>query len=347
MPEKLNESEEEAKFLKEELLDVAKLDTQKCTGTVALATYTGEKEDTPRYRSLNISEHIAQTFSEMAIRFVKGYTESEDLKLSKFSGDFRPAHQEVEVLDVQDSLLESAVKQIPAPIDIDLLDAEQDDQFINDIRFYVFITECQGERLVFFRRYHRNKELKRSKNIFVRLVGDQFVLLESPTFQFDEKFDAVLYHMHLFSFNKANFQYIFNYYDRLRETVEGQLDEVKEVVPIINFDEFKESCLGHVAKLEKLRNIAGKPYWSEITMADIKRTITEFDLKIEVKKHKGQEMLVYDSANQWGILNLLDDAYLVSYMTRYKYEVTSKQVWKKPPPPEKRPQEPVAVAEES
>ncbi len=324
------EIKEDEAFFKEELLDLSQLDPASCTLTLALATYGSGKEATAQYRSLNISQHVAEIFTDMAIHFVKERAGSKTLQVYHYSGDFRPSPDDVEVLNVHGSPLESIVKETPAPRNIDLLDIKHEDVFVDALRFYVFILEVNGERILFFRRYHRNKELKRSKNVFMRLVGTQFVLLDSPAFQFDEKFDAILYHMRLYSFNKANFHHIFRFYELLRDTAKAQLAEIASHIRIANIDEFEKSCLGHLAKLEKLRNIANKPYLSRITMADVIRTIEEFNLKVEVVEKDGEEMLVYDSANQWALLNMLNDDYLYSNMTQHQYEASSKRLWNSP-----------------
>lgn len=60
-------------------------------------------------------------------------------------------------------------------------------------------------------------------------------------------------------------------------------------------------------------------------MADIKRTINDFKLGVEIKVVDGEERLVFDSRERWAILNLLDDAYLGSAMTGLKYETNSKR----------------------
>ena len=77
--------------------------------------------------------------------------------------------------------------------------------------------------------------------------------------------------------------------------------------------------------MAKLNNIASKQYLKQIKMADIKKVIEEFDLKIKTI-HKGRkEMLVFDPADKWAILRLLDDDYLGSVMTGQNYEVTGKR----------------------
>ena len=78
--------------------------------------------------------------------------------------------------------------------------------------------------------------------------------------------------------------------------------------------------------LAKAARIARQPYINDITMDDLKRTITEFKLDVAVTSDNGTEKLVYDAApsKRWLILQLLDDSFLGSVMTKRKYEVNSK-----------------------
>jgi hypothetical protein len=46
---------------------------------------------------------------------------------------------------------------------------------------------------------------------------------------------------------------------------------------------------------------------------------------VVIEKVEGKEMLLYDPANHWGILHILDDDYLESVMTGLSYESSSKR----------------------
>ena len=75
--------------------------------------------------------------------------------------------------------------------------------------------------------------------------------------------------------------------------------------------------------LSKLAQIAKKPYLASVTMNDIKRTIKDFALQIEVTP---DDELVFDPSpsKRWLILKLLGDDYLGSTMTKLKYASNSK-----------------------
>ena len=78
--------------------------------------------------------------------------------------------------------------------------------------------------------------------------------------------------------------------------------------------------------LSKLAQIARKPYLGRVTMQDMRRTIDEFHLGVQIVQENGQEKLLFEGslAKRWLILKLLDDDYLGSTMTHEKYEVNSK-----------------------
>lgn len=100
---------------------------------------------------------------------------------------------------------------------------------------------------------------------------------------------------------------------------------IKTRIPIANFDDFEVACKGHLQKLAKLKNIAQKPYLQNITMNDIKKVIKTVNLNIQIKKTRGKEMLLFDPADKWALLRLMDDDYLSSVMTNQNYEVTGKR----------------------
>lgn len=292
--------------------------------TLALATYC-EDDELPEYRSLNISSKVGDAFADTAAdvlgRFIDDWN---DVLLHEYSGGYKPDRHEIEYMDVSDGeSLAGVLGDVPAAADIPLLG--DTDDFVDDSRFYAVILQDGNKRVVLFKKFSRNKELTRSRKLIIRLMGDRYDVLKEPTFQFDNSFDAILFGDYIFSPNKSNFQHMFRFYQLLEQVAEQSLDAIKEHVPIANFDAFRESCLRHRAKLEKLRNIAQKPYLKHLELEELKRVIKRFDLQVEVASEDGQQKLVFDDSNRWEILHLLDDAYLDSRMTGNKYEANSKR----------------------
>ena len=293
--------------------------------TVALATFDSG-EDVPVYRSLNISDELADDFRGIAvdgIARISRLRSDGDLLLREYAAGYKPDSHEIEFVSVSAESLEKILGAVPSPSQIALLGDL--DNFVDRIRYYILILSGGNRRVVLYRRYNRNKELLRSKNLVMRLMGERYERLAEPTFQFDHHFDAIQFRDDLFILNKSNFQHIFRYFELLRSIAAESLDAIKDVIPIANFEEFRKSCLSHLQKVEKLRNISQKPYLAKVTMADIKKTISDFGLSVQVAEVNGQEQLMFEASDRWTILNLLDDAYLGSQMTGIKYEANSKR----------------------
>ena len=295
------------------------------TITLALATFD-RADEIPVYRSLNISDTVAGDFGSLAMNCADGVAQMDDegdLVIREYAAGYKPDRHEIEWLLLPDEGLQHLLDGIPNPAQIALLG--DIGAFVDGVRFYIIILSAPDRRVILFRRYSRNKELVRSPNVVMRLMGERYERLEEPTFQFDGNIDAILFQDYLFILRKSDFHHIFRYYERLRVAAENSLETVRNAVPIDGFDEFRQSCLGHLQKLEKLRNIASKTYLQRVTMGDIRRTIENFGLDIEIRVVDGEERLVFDKANRWAILNVLDDAYLGSEMTGLQYETNSKR----------------------
>ena len=130
---------------------------------------------------------------------------------------------------------------------------------------------------------------------------------------------------HMFVFKKENFQEMFHFFEILRKLARETLDIIRQRGFIENFDEFARDCEAHLPKLAKLRNIAMKPYFTRLTIEDIKKVIEKNHLPVRTVIVHDKEMLLYDPADKWVLLKLLDDNYLWSLMTDMAYEVTGKR----------------------
>jgi PHD/YefM family antitoxin component YafN of YafNO toxin-antitoxin module len=57
----------------------------------------------------------------------------------------------------------------------------------------------------------------------------------------------------------------------------------------------------------------------------LKKVIKKNNLSVQIVQTSAGEKLVYDPADKWVLLKLLDDDYLWSLMTEHSYEVTGKR----------------------
>src|SRR5579871_3800513 len=160
--------------------------------------------------------------------------------------------------------------------------------------------------------YTPKKELTRSRLFAAFFRDGQYDALREPVFLFDSHLDCIARGDDLYILNKSNFQSMFLFFELVRRNAQQALATLRERLPIGNFDQFAHDCEGHLVKLVKLQNIAAKPYLARITIADLRRAITRHNLKLEIQEVEGQEVVIYDPADKWALLKLLDDDYLHS-----------------------------------
>jgi hypothetical protein len=309
------------------LEQVLEIDLSECEVTVCLAS-APKDVILPRFERLLLSAELTETFRSVAAYTLAHYKKeynSGNLMLRKYAVESKPDSYEVEYLDL--SVYESIMEQISplaALADVEVFEA--DEKFVSGLRFYVIAVQPpNGDPCYFFRSYTPKKMLSRSRlfaMVFKHGIYDRVI---EPAFLFDHYVDCVSSSGMMFIFKKENFYEIFRFFETIRRVAVETLDTIRATVPIQNFDVFARDCEAHLAKLEKLRNIAAKPYWGKITIEDIKKVIKKNNLSVQIVQAGAEEKLVYDPTDKWVLLKLLDDDYLWSLMTEQSYEVTGKR----------------------
>jgi hypothetical protein len=204
---------------------------------------------------------------------------------------------------------------------------ENRDDFIDYLRYYALFARVAAKRSVtLFRATSAKLELGRGRKIGAVLRAGQYDTVEETVFLFDRNIDCWSDGKYMFISNVSNFERIFRYYEELEKRAEETVTKVLERIPIANADAFKEACTGQRRFMTKLAMIATRPYFARITMNDLRRTIREHQLEIEIVKEDGRDHLKFDPdpSRRWILLKLLDDDYLNSKMTDNKYEANSK-----------------------
>ncbi len=306
---------------------IFELDLSECEVTICLGS-ASKDEVLPRFERLLLSAELTETFRSVAAYTLAHYKKehnSGNLVLRRYTVESKPESYEVEYLDlsVYESIMEQ-ISQLAVLADMEVFMA--DEKFVSGLRFYVIAVQPpNSDPIHFFRSYTPKKMLSRSRffaMVFRQGIYDQVI---EPAFLFDHHIDCVSYSGMMFIFKKENFYEIFRFFETIRRVAEETLDTIRATVPILNFDDFAKDCEGHLAKLEKLRNIAAKPYWGKITIEDIKKVVKKNNLSVQIAQTSAGEKLVYDPSDKWVLLKLLDDDYLWSLMTEHSYEVSGKR----------------------
>ena len=311
----------------EKLKTLLNINFMECKVQVCMAALVGEN-GTPTFQVMNLGNGVAGNFKEIA----GGHIERQKKDLTKGNlvvhrydpGAKLDAH-EIEYISLSEQ--EAIANQISALSDVAGLDVfDGNEQFVKALRFYVIVLyPSDGEPALFFRSYSPKMELGRSFLMAVTMQHGHYDTLQNKTFMFDRNVDCISYKGIIYIINKDKFQKIFKFYEELVKVASSVLDTIETCIPIDDFAAFKEACVGHLQKLSKLKNIAAKPYLSDITIGKIKEIIERYQLPITTVGEGEEEKLHFDASDKWGILRVLDDDYLESVMTNNRYEVNSKR----------------------
>ena len=312
---------------KDALKRLVAVDLTKCETHLALASTT--EDDIPELRRVLITGDVADQFTEIATRTIdvlRSASDGDDLTVREYEPLALLRKYEIEYLNLDQN--EHVARQITTLCkrQFQLEAFDQDDTFVGKLRFYAIVLKPQSPPpVICFRSYTRKKELSRSPFFAITMRNGIYDSVSEGTLLFDKHVDCIAIGSDMLILNKDKFQKIFQYYEELAKSAKKVLGVIKKHIPIDDFEAFSSACQGHLQKLAKLKNIAGKPYLQHLRMSDIKKVIGKYNLSITTVGKGGNEKLHYDSSDKWGILRLLDDDYLESLMTGSSYEANSKR----------------------
>lgn len=302
-------------------------DLKECSVNVCLASLTGE-DSSPEFQRLQLKEELADEYRGV----VRGVFEKcnkdrdkGDLMLRPYAPDTNPPSHEVEHLNLAEhEPIRTQIASLSSPMDLGIFD--DDESFKSRLKFYAVILQREDDEPIYcFRTYSPKKELQRSRSFGAMFSEGHFDVVREPVLLFDQYLDCVSRGDNMFVLKKNNFHRIFRFFEMIREMGQEILGDIESKVRIQNFEEFAAACIGDPRKLAKLRNISQNALIERVSMEDLRGIIEEYRLSIEMVEENGQHMLVYSSAQQWAILQLLDDGYLESRLTGERYEVADKR----------------------
>jgi hypothetical protein len=295
--------------------------TANSTVTVLVAA---KPEDNIVIQRLNLRQDLAAEFLSAAKDSVPNA--NQEVRLRAYEAGYKPESDEISYIDLsQNAAIADLILQVSQVQQAELF--HEDDDVIDSLRFYaIVVSPSARRRAVFFRTYSPKKELTRRAGFAALLSRGSYDKVDSKIFLFDNDTDCFAWDGYLFIHNVNAFQRIFGYFEELRANANATIDAVLAQIPVSNAEAFRTTCTGQLQMLSKLAQIARKRYLGRVTMQDMRRTIDEFHLDVQIVQENGQEKLLFEGslAKRWLILKLLDDDYLGSIMTHEKYEVNSK-----------------------
>ena len=291
------------------------------TVTVLVAA---EPEETVVIQRLTLRQALATEFLSAARDSVP--SANQETRLRAYEPGYKPDPDELTYIDLaQNGVIDDQIREFSQVQQAELF--HEAEEIIDNLRFYaIVLSPSARRRAVFFRTYSSKKELSRRAGFAALFSRGSYNKVDSKIFLFDHDTDCFAWDGYLFIHNVSAFQRIFRYFDELRASANVTIDTVLAQIPISNADAFRTTCTGQLQMLSKLAQIARKPYLRRVRMEDIRRTIDEFHIDVQIIEENGEEKLIFEGnlTKRWLILKLLDDDYLGSTMTHEKYEVNSK-----------------------
>jgi hypothetical protein len=281
-----------------------------------------EPEQNVVLQRLNLRQDLAAEFLAAA----QSARPDENIVLRPYDPGYSPEWNQLAYIDLEENeAIAELVGQISQVQEAEIF--REQDEIVDRLRFYAIVVSPNAQRrAVFFRTYSPKKELTRRAGFAALLSRGHYDKVDTKIFLFDRQVDCFSWGGYLFIYNVSAFQRIFKYFEQLRERANDTVTTILDLIPISNADAFRAAGTGQMQMMSKLAQIARKPYLNRVTIQDIRRTINEFRLEVQIVNENGQEKLLFEANpnRRWLILKLLDDDFLGSIMTQEKYEVNSK-----------------------
>ncbi len=277
----------------------------------------------PDFLTLNLADEVEAFFRKVVVKSV--VKPSPRWNLRPLDLLYKPEKHDVEHQELAEA---ESVKLALEPLgNLAPLEAfsPSDTEILKSLQYSVVIlTNQAGERAYFFRVFTAANELERKPGAALVFRNGMYSKVEEKIFLFSEQIDCLVFKGTVFIINKRNYRSIFDLLERIQREAGNAADALQEVIPIDNFDEFKEACCSQTTMADKLIEVSKRDYFASLSVDKLLPIINEFSLNVEITADGTS--LVFDPrpAGRWHILRLIDDDYLRSTLTEHRYEVNSK-----------------------
>lgn len=298
-----------------------------CTVVVVYASVK-KGETIPTYQKLSMSKALDGRFREIARDVLEGLRDGsgkKDVALLGYAESSNPHGHQVECLDIGgNDFLKDQIANLGDVSEISSFEAEK--HFMKGLRFYGIIVQPGqngGTPIQFFRKYS-TAYLLGKKRFAIHWSREHFDLVAEQAYLFDDRIDCIVFGDFVFVLRKNDFKKIFQFYVLLQKEADKALAKIRQTVAIHGADEFEAVCKSHPYRLALLRDISQQAYLSQLTTAKLKKAIQDTRAPVKMLGTGKDAKLVFDKAEPWAILHLLNDDYLKSGMTGEYYQADSK-----------------------
>ena len=128
---------------------------------------------------------------------------------------------------------------------------------LDKINYYVVNFNLSGENFYFFRRFNKQKKLR--KGVRGHFTGNNFVQLEDEVVGIDEDIDIIVYQEEALIINRYALQTIFDISDYFSGKTDQAMEVIKGYKKINNFATFERDCKNDGTATKRLTKIVNTP----------------------------------------------------------------------------------------
>ncbi|AUD24472.1 Kiwa anti-phage protein KwaB-like domain-containing protein [Bacillus cereus group sp. BC251] len=267
-----------------------------------------------------INEDISDSFIDLFLQFMRKSLEKEpEIQYYDIDDITGQSLQFINTQEVSNS--QNIVTPILNEGALDLI--ELNDDFIQGIWAYAVKVSYNQHNIIFFRKYSRNKVLKRNWKDAIIFRDGTFSKAEEPVFQIDDKIDSLYLNGEILIFQPNNFERIFDYEEKYEEAATNALQQLTQDLDFVDMDALQEFVDLDGAKKRKLACIMRNGAFQNMGFEEVSATIEHYELGIDIDTEN--QRIGINRGNATRFLKVLNDDYLMSEATRIRYETSSKR----------------------
>lgn len=188
--------------------------------------------------------------------------------------------------------------------------------------FYAVIVGPVDDRCAFIRKYNPRQVAKAGK--FWAVFGDDLRKLDEPIFVFDARCDMVLTKEGIAALNQSAFTQIFRDLSVMTERLPVYVNHITSHLPMAGDGgvRFLAKCVQNSRVANRARSIFERGHLKNVTMDNVIAEIKKQKLDESKLVKKGQ--LVFDDAEPYTLLKLLNEDLFIGGLSSTPYEAGSK-----------------------
>lgn len=263
--------------------------------------------------------NISEFFKENIVDFLEKKLESNDNQIEYIDYDPDTKVERNIVLQIAKTEVDLVEEYLQKLEDLENMN---DSKQIKQNNLWGYIVHFNDINLYLFKKFNSSKITLKAKGFMNALIQDGVLnSVEEDLITFDRNVDCILYEDKFLIFNKENFEKVFDFFEKMYETVEANIINLATKGLIQETDKLFEHCKNDSRKIKKLKNILNSGLVDSIDKTKFNDINDKFELGLEFDSHGN---ILMNEEKTWQILALLNDDYLNSDLTSLNYEAQGK-----------------------